>query len=171
MTTVLVTDVSTPVGDVTIATEDDRVVALAFADHFDRVAAAVPARTATTWVRGTTPAAGALRRYVDGDLDALDDLVVDGRGTPFRRRVWTALRTIPVGATWSYQDLADAIGSPAATRAVGSANGANPTWLVVPCHRVIRADGTLGGYGGGLERKAWLLEHEGVAVPTRTAVP
>jgi methylated-DNA-[protein]-cysteine S-methyltransferase len=72
------------------------------------------------------------------------------------------LRTIPVGQTWSYADLATAVSTPTATRAVGSANGANPISLVVPCHRVVRSDGTLGGYGGGLDRKRWLLAHEGV---------
>ena len=82
-------------------------------------------------------------------------------GTEFQREVWAALRTIPPGRTLSYGDLAKKIGRPTAVRAVGAANGANPVSLVVPCHRVIAADGTLGGYGWGLERKRWLLAHEG----------
>jgi methylated-DNA-[protein]-cysteine S-methyltransferase len=82
--------------------------------------------------------------------------------TPFQREVWTALRTIPVGTTVSYRALAGRLNRPQAMRAVGMANNANPTGVVVPCHRVIGADGSLTGYGGGLPRKRWLLEHEGV---------
>ena len=84
---------------------------------------------------------------------------------PFQREVWAALRAIPVGATTSYGRLAAAIGRPKAVRAVGLANGSNPIGIVVPCHRVIGADASLTGYGGGLERKRWLLEHEGVHLP------
>lgn len=103
-----------------------------------------------------------LRAYLAGDLAALDDLPVDLGGTPFQARVWAALRTIPAGTTLSYRGLAERIGAPGAVRAVGLANGRNPVSIVVPCHRVIGADGSLTGYGGGLPRKRWLLEHEGV---------
>ena len=101
--------------------------------------------------------------YLDGDLAALARVRTDlsGWGTPFQQRVWAALGTIPVGQTWSYRQLAEAVGDPGASRAVGSANGANPVSIVVPCHRVVRADGGLGGYAAGVERKAWLLAHEG----------
>ena len=102
----------------------------------------------------------ALRAYFRGQLDAIDSLPVCGEGTEFQRRVWSGLREIPCGATWSYSELARHIGNAAAVRAVGLANGANPVGIVVPCHRVIGADGTLTGYGGGLERKRWLLQHE-----------
>ncbi|HXD55426.1 MAG TPA: methylated-DNA--[protein]-cysteine S-methyltransferase [Solirubrobacteraceae bacterium] len=81
-------------------------------------------------------------------------------GSEFRRRVWETLRAIPFGETRSYGQLARSVGSPGAARAVGLANGRNPFAIVVPCHRVIGADGTLVGYGGGLERKRWLLDHE-----------
>jgi O-6-methylguanine DNA methyltransferase len=81
-------------------------------------------------------------------------------GTPFQQKVWEELRAIPYGETISYMELARRIGHPGASRAVGSANGRNPISIVVPCHRVIAADGTLGGYGGGLDRKEWLLQHE-----------
>ncbi len=107
-------------------------------------------------------AVAAMRAYLAGDLVALDRLPVDGGGTPFQREVWAALREIPAGTTWSYKRLAEHIGRPAAVRAVGLANGSNPLGIVVPCHRVIGADGSLTGYGGGLPRKRWLLEHEGV---------
>jgi methylated-DNA-[protein]-cysteine S-methyltransferase len=83
-------------------------------------------------------------------------------GTPFQIRVWNALRSVGVGRTASYTEIANAIGAPTATRAVGAANGANPIAIVVPCHRIIGAAGSLVGYGGGLDRKRWLLEHEGV---------
>ncbi|HEY4380710.1 MAG TPA: methylated-DNA--[protein]-cysteine S-methyltransferase [Acidobacteriaceae bacterium] len=101
-----------------------------------------------------------LRRYFAGDLAAIDTLPVETAGTPFQREVWRALRDIPVGTTTSYGQLAQRIGRPAAVRAVGLANGANPIGVVVPCHRVIGSNGSLTGYGGGLERKRWLLHHE-----------
>jgi methylated-DNA-[protein]-cysteine S-methyltransferase len=104
----------------------------------------------------------ALDAYFAGDCRALDRVPVEFNGTPFQRKVWEALRDIPAGATLSYADLARRIGEPRAVRAVGAANGANPIAVIVPCHRVIGADGTLTGYGGGLDRKQWLLAHEGV---------
>jgi methylated-DNA-[protein]-cysteine S-methyltransferase len=104
----------------------------------------------------------AIGRYFAGDHAALEGLAWKTNGTLFQRRVWAALCTIPTGQTLSYKGLAERIGSPSAMRAVGLANGANPVAVVVPCHRVIGADGSLTGYGGGLPRKAWLLAHEGV---------
>ncbi|HTV15415.1 MAG TPA: methylated-DNA--[protein]-cysteine S-methyltransferase [Acidobacteriaceae bacterium] len=102
----------------------------------------------------------AIGRYFAGDFNAIDSLPVRTGGTPFQREVWSALRTIPCGTTISYAQLAGRIGRPAAVRAVGSANGSNPVGIVVPCHRVIGADGSLTGYGGGIDRKIWLLTHE-----------
>jgi methylated-DNA-[protein]-cysteine S-methyltransferase len=107
-----------------------------------------------------------VRAYFGGDLDALDGVPVDVVGTPFQRAVWSALRDIPVGATVSYRDIADAVGRPSASRAVGNAVGSNPVAVVVPCHRVITTAGGLGGFGGGLDRKRWLLAHEGVEPPS-----
>lgn len=101
-----------------------------------------------------------LAAYFAGDLQALDAVPVRTGGTEFQRAVWAALRTIPVGATTTYSALADRLGRPQARRAVGMANGSNPVGIVVPCHRVIGAAG-LTGYAGGLERKGWLLRHEG----------
>jgi len=102
----------------------------------------------------------ALRAYFGGDVHAIDKLPVESGGTPFQRDVWRALRDIPCGTTISYAELAQRIGRPAAVRAVGLANGANPVGIVVPCHRVIGSNGSLTGYGGGMERKRWLLHHE-----------
>ena len=102
----------------------------------------------------------ALESYFAGHLEAIEEIRTETRGTDFQRQVWSALREIPAGATLSYSQLAAKIGRPAAVRAVGAANGANPTPIVVPCHRVIGADASLTGFGGGLERKRWLLAHE-----------
>jgi methylated-DNA-[protein]-cysteine S-methyltransferase len=103
----------------------------------------------------------ALDAYFAGELAAIDRLPVASNGTPFQQSVWRALRDIPCGTTLSYGALARRIGQPPAVRAVGLANGANPISIVVPCHRVIGSDGSLTGYGGGIERKRWLLRHEG----------
>ncbi len=107
-----------------------------------------------------TPVADAIDAYFDGIIDALQALPVNTKGSPFQERVWQALRTIGPGETLSYGALAARIGSPAASRAVGLANGANPVAIAVPCHRVIGANGSLTGFGGGIERKRWLLAHE-----------
>jgi methylated-DNA-[protein]-cysteine S-methyltransferase len=104
-----------------------------------------------------------LEAYWRGDLRDFD-VPLAPRGTPFQQRVWQALRTIPFGTTWSYAQLADEIGQPSAVRAVGAANGRNPIWLVVPCHRVVGSDGKLVGYAGGLDVKRFLLDHERAAM-------
>ena len=107
-----------------------------------------------------TAARAALARYFAGEIDAIDGLETATGGTVFQRAVWAALRDVRAEAPESYGALAARIGRPKAVRAVGLANGANPVAIVVPCHRVIGANGALTGYGGGLERKTWLLEHE-----------
>lgn len=112
---------------------------------------------------------GRFRDYFRGQLDALDALPVDTGGTPFQQRVWEVLRTIPAGRTFSYLDVARRVGAVEAVRAVGAANGANPVAIVVPCHRVIGSDGKLIGYGGGLDRKRWLLAHECAPVAASAA--
>ena len=116
---------------------------------------------------------GAIREQLDayfaGELEAFD-LPLAPHGTPFQQRVWDELTRIPYGETISYLELALRLGDRKLVRAVGTANGRNPLSIIVPCHRVIGADGTLVGYGGGLERKRWLLEHEAVASGRRLAV-
>jgi len=107
------------------------------------------------------PQRSAFERYFDGEIDALQSLPIVMHGSEFQRRVWTCLRKIPAGTTLSYARLAEQIGKAGAARAVGSANGRNPLCIVVPCHRVISADGTLGGFSAGLDAKRWLLRHEG----------
>lgn len=102
----------------------------------------------------------ALDAYFAGDLHTLDDIPCVPDGTEFQQSVWSALRAIPAGQTLSYGGLAERLGNPRAVRAVGLANGSNPIPLIIPCHRVIGANGELTGYGGGLARKRWLLDHE-----------
>jgi len=114
--------------------------------------------------RSASPLRDKLSAYFAGELNALAGLPVLTGGTPFQREVWAALRKIPAGKTLSYGALAKRIGRPNAVRAVGLANAANPIGVVVPCHRVIGADGSLTGYAGGLERKRWMLEHEGAVL-------
>ncbi len=109
----------------------------------------------------TSAARRALEAYFSGDIAAIAPLRTRTGGTDFQRAVWSALRKIPAGGTASYGDVASWIGRPKAVRALGMANHCNPVAIVVPCHRVIGADGSLTGYGGGLERKLWLLRHEG----------
>lgn len=163
-------EIASPIGDIVFACLERAVVALRFRDGDGEIAGLI-GRRFQQWERGSGPnaaeAAGRLRDYFSGDLHALDGLPVDTGGTPFQRAVWGQLRRIPAGRTASYREIAAAIGAPAATRAVGAANGANPIGIIIPCHRVIGADGTLTGYGGGLDRKRWLLEHEGAMFATR----
>ena len=147
--------VDSPLGTLTFAVGPRGLRALTLGD---RMPMSLPSPARET--RPPPEIADALAAYFAGDLRAIDAMDVDPEGTPFQRRVWAALRTIPAGSTWSYAELARVVGQPAATRAVGAANGKNPIALVVPCHRVIASDGTLGGYGGGLEMKRWLLRHE-----------
>jgi methylated-DNA-[protein]-cysteine S-methyltransferase len=160
-------ELKTPIGTALLLTDGEGVLrALDWQEFTDRVHREVRLRYRGADMRpGRAPNAmrKALSAYFDGNLAALDGIPVAAEGTSFQQKVWAALRRIPVGATLSYSALAKKIGHPAAIRAVGLANGANPISVVVPCHRVIGADGTLTGYGGGLERKRWLLAHEGAA--------
>ena len=160
----------TPIGKlVVISDENGQLRATDWTDYDDRMRRLLARHygednvTLIQSPRSFGPAA-AIAAYFDGDLRAIDSLPTATEGTSFQKRVWQALRDIPAGQTVSYGELAKHIGKPAAVRAVGLANGANPIGIVVPCHRVIGADGSPTGYGGGLERKRWLLNHEKQAV-------
>ncbi len=153
----------TPIGRLTLVANGDALVALALEGGEMEIRGWLSRRFGPFREERHSDPAGAvsaLRAYFDGDLGALDRVRVDMGGTPFQRSVWAALRRIPAGGTISYAELARRVGRPKACRAVGAANGSNPVALIVPCHRVVAADGTMGGYGGGLDRKRWLLEHE-----------
>src|SRR5262245_55331381 len=158
--------IGTPTGRIRIVTDDNGYLrAVDWDDHEPRMlkllerhcgAGKFELREAAP----TSKAARALEDYFGGDLCAIQILPTKTRGTSFQQEVWDALRAIPAGQSLSYGALAVRIGRPGASRAVGLANGANPIAIVVPCHRVIGADASLTGYGGGLERKRWLLAHE-----------
>ena len=151
--------IESPIGTVVIVCGDDAIESLHFLDR--KPGAAEGATRAHDPLGYSTR----IRAYFDGDLNALDPIEVHPAGTPFQQVVWKALRTIPAGRTDTYGRLAERIGRPSASRAVGLANGQNPISLVIPCHRVIGTNGKLTGYGGGLDRKQWLLEHEGAIAP------
>jgi len=156
--------IDSPVGALTLATRSDRLCLVHFGA--DRPAAETMLRRwyhdgSITEPSGPMPVAERLAWYFAGEPAALDGIDVELNGTPFQERVWQALRDVRAGQTASYGDIARRIGAPNAVRAVGAANGANPVAIVVPCHRIIGSSGSLTGYGGGLERKRWLLRHEG----------
>ena len=158
--------IDTPIGELAIvADETGRLRAVEWTDHDANLQRSLRLHYGTDGY-SLTPApnpgglAAAIRAYFAGNLKAIDKLPVATGGTDFQRTVWRALRRIPCGETISYGELARRIDRPAAVRAVGLANGSNPISVVVPCHRVIGSDGSLTGYGGGIERKRWLLAHE-----------
>jgi methylated-DNA-[protein]-cysteine S-methyltransferase len=156
-----VDSLETPIGLLWLATEGDALARVTFGVAPEGIPAPDPL--------GCT---SRLRAYFAGDLDAIEGLPARAAaGTPFQRKVWEELRRIPRGTTRSYGEVAARIGKPGAGRAVGMANHHNPISVVVPCHRVVGADGSLAGYAGGLERKRWLLAHEGVELAAPSAYP
>ncbi len=168
----LIDRIATPAGElIVIADADGRLRTIDWTDHEARMKKLLDRQYGPRNGKGGgykfTPArdpgglSTAMRRYFKGDLGAIERLPAKAVGTPFQQSVWKALRGIACGTTISYAELARRIGKPKAVRAVGLANGQNPISIVVPCHRVIGSDGSLTGYGGGLPRKKWLLEHEG----------
>jgi len=167
--------IRTPLGQALLITDTEyRLRALDWEDHEPRMQQLLRRHygSSLSLAAGRAPQATrqALDAYFAGDLAQLDGIECRTGGTAFQRAVWAALRTIRPGRTMSYGALAAALGVPKAVRAVGLANGANPISVVVPCHRVIGANGSLTGYGGGLERKRWLLAHEGAAFTDGGAV-
>ena len=162
--------IPSPVGELLIAADaDGRLRAIDWAEEQglrDRLArSAGPGGFTLAPQRNPAGLTAAIEAYFSGDLAAIDTLPVEAGGTPFQRTVWAALRGIACGTTVSYGEIARRIGQPGAMRAVGLANNANPIPIVVPCHRVIGADGSMTGFGGGIARKRWLLDHEGAGSP------
>jgi methylated-DNA-[protein]-cysteine S-methyltransferase len=156
----------TPIGRMLIVTDAEHCVrALDWEDHEQRMGKLLKIHYGANAVRlreetRSSFARRSLQAYFEGDLGAIADLATATNGTDFQRAVWAALRSIPAGQAISYAALASRIGRPTAIRAVGRANGANPIPVVIPCHRVIGMNGSLTGFGGGLDRKRWLLDHE-----------
>jgi methylated-DNA-[protein]-cysteine S-methyltransferase len=158
----------TPIGITLLVTDDEGVLrALDWEDYELRMQDLLRRQYGAVALRETqapTALRTALTAYFKGDLDRLADIRWRVAGTSFQQKVWSALPKIPAGQTMSYGAMAAQLQAPKAVRAVGHANGANPISVVLPCHRLIGSDGTLVKYGGGVERKRWLLRHEGVAV-------
>jgi len=151
-----------PIGELLLTSNGKALTGL-YLEEFSGGPAPVPA---AGWVAEAGPFAEAtaqINAYFAGERTSFS-LALAPSGTEFQQAVWAALATIPFGVTWSYGELATRLGRPGAARAVGLANGSNPIAIIIPCHRVIGADGSLTGYGGGLPRKRWLLEHEGVQI-------
>ena len=152
------------IGPIHVVADGATLLAMEFGDVEHRLMPMLRARYGTGLrlepVDDLDEIAAAIRAYFDGDLRAIDRLAVDGGGTAFQRRAWDALREIPPGETRTYGQMAALLGRSNAARAVGSANALNPISLVVPCHRLVGSNGALTGYGGGIERKRWLLAHE-----------
>jgi methylated-DNA-[protein]-cysteine S-methyltransferase len=171
----------TPIGALLLVCDDDgKLHAAEFHDYEDRLHRSLRLSTAANGgyalreARLPATVRGRIEAYFAGELDAIDAIETAAGGTPFQQKVWRALRKIKPGKTLTYGALAARIGEDKAIRAVGAANGANPVSVIVPCHRLIGANGSLIRYGGGIERKRWLLQHEGAAldqaatrVPTR----
>jgi methylated-DNA-[protein]-cysteine S-methyltransferase len=169
--------IATPIGPLLIVTGDaQRLRGIEWEDHRPRLEKLLcryygAEDFALREAPQPAPARRALQAYFEGELDAVAALETAQAGTDFQRLVWAGLRRIPAGETLSYGELAAKLGRPTASRAVGLANGANPVPIVVPCHRVIGAGGSLTGFGSGLPRKRWLLDHEARYAGTRTALP
>jgi methylated-DNA-[protein]-cysteine S-methyltransferase len=164
---------ASPIGELLLATDDDGVLrALDFEEYEARLRRLLRRHHGeVVLIKGAAPQTvrRPIERYFAGELDALREVPWRTSGTAFQQAVWTGLTRIPPGETLSYGALAAKIGNPTAVRAVGLANGSNPIPLVAPCHRVIGADGSLTGFGGGLHRKRWLLRHEGAAFVDKAA--
>ena len=156
--------ISSPIDDIVIVVDGDRMCSLDFVDYTRRMMTLLERRYGPVDLVPTTNPFGysdLIRGYFAGDYRSLDAIPVSTGGTQFQQQVWSALRTIPAGTIKTYGELAMQIGKPNAYRAVGATNALNPIGIVLPCHRVIGADASLTGYAGGLERKRWLLQHEG----------
>lgn len=162
MTTIAYTTMKSPVGNLLIAATRDGVCAVEFERDDDHDV--IGRRFGNAGMKRAADPGGAvtaLRAYFKGDLRAVDGIRVDSGGTSFQQGVWRRIRKIPAGRTATYAELARSAGSPRAMRAAGTACGSNPVAIIVPCHRVVPSSGGLGNYGGGIEIKRWLLDHEG----------
>ena len=159
--------IESALGELLLVADGERLCALDYADYEGRMLTLLRRHyRAFRLNAGADPhgLSSQLRAYLAGEFDCLNAIPVNTGGTPFQQQVWAALRAIRPGTTCRYGEMAIQLGRPQAARAVGVANGQNPIAIVVPCHRLVGANGALTGYAGGLERKQWLLQHEGVAV-------
>ena len=163
----LIDTLETEIGAITLACVEGALRAVHFERDESSMIGGLMAQFGAVTVRRSDNPLGyteRFRAYLDRDFEALDEIRVEPAGTAFQQEVWRELRKVRPGTTVSYGMLAETIGKPSASRAVGMANAKNPIAIVIPCHRVIGSDGSLTGYAGGLVRKRWLLEHEGVRI-------
>ncbi len=171
------TTVISPIGNILLVTDQETVVSLDYSGYEHRMMRLLAKRYGPVELVETSSAdqdlstfetdlVTRMHAYLDGDLTSIDPISVNPGGTPFQSTVWHALRSISPGNVMSYGELARQLGNPAAVRAVGTTNSLNPISIILPCHRVIGASGKLTGYAGGLDRKRWLLNHEGVELGT-----
>ncbi len=159
--------IDSPIGTILIVVDGEQLCSLDFADYEQRMMILLLRRYGPIRLAQIIDPCGfssRIRDYFAGDYRCLDAIPVSTGGTAFQQQVWSTLRTIPPGTTINYGEIAAKLGKPAAYRAVGGANALNPIPIVLPCHRVIGADASLTGYGGGIERKRWLLQHEGYVI-------
>jgi methylated-DNA-[protein]-cysteine S-methyltransferase len=159
----LIDRIKSPLGTISLVSDGVNLCALDFVGYEGRMMGLLDRRYPSLELIETIDPQGfssQIRAYLSGDYHSLDEIAVNAGGTEFQQLVWQGLRTIPVGTTASYGELATKLGKPTAARAVGMANSLNPVAIVIPCHRVIGAKAKLTGYAGGLDRKQWLLEHE-----------
>lgn len=155
--------IQSPIGTIVIVLDGDRMCSLDFEDYSERMMKLLKRRYAEVQLKQVTDPLGfstRIKNYFAGEYESLTAIPVHTGGTPFQQQVWTALREIPAGQTFSYSRLAAGIGRPKAARAVGMAVSLNPVALVLPCHRVVGSNASLTGYAGGIDRKRWLLRHE-----------
>ena len=163
----LIDRIDSALGKILLVSDGERLCALDYAGYENRMMTLLRRRDPDFQLRNTIDPQGfssLIRAYLAGDIACINRIPVNTGGTAFQQQVWAALRTIPPGTVLTYGELAAKLGKPTAYRAVGMTNGLNPIAIVVPCHRLVGANGALTGYAGGLERKRWLLQHEGVSV-------
>jgi methylated-DNA-[protein]-cysteine S-methyltransferase len=161
----LIDSFDSALGKILLVSDGERLCALDYADYESRMLTLLKRHYADFQLREMIDPQGfssLITAYLAGDLACIDRIPVSTGGTAFQQQVWSALRTIPPGTVRTYGELAAQLGKPTAARAVGMTNALNPIAIVVPCHRLLGANGALTGYAGGLERKRWLLQHEGV---------
>lgn len=173
MIELLIDKMDSEIGEIVVIVEANQLCTLDFGDYESRMLSLLQKRYGQFDLKASVNPIGwrdRLQAYFNGDYDRVNDLTVNTGGTPFQQQVWAALRTIPAGQVISYGELATQLGNPNASRAVGMANSLNPVAIVLPCHRVIGANASLTGYAGGLERKRWLLQHEGVKLTKQKSV-
>jgi methylated-DNA-[protein]-cysteine S-methyltransferase len=163
--------IDSALGKILLVSNGERLCALDYADYENRMMMLLKRHYPDFQLREVRDPQGfssVIRAYLVGDIDGINYIPVNTGGTAFQQQVWSALRMIPPGTVLTYGELATQLGKPTAYRAVGMTNALNPIAIVVPCHRLVGANGALTGYAGGLERKRWLLQHEGVRITNET---